>query len=155
MATIKRQLLNSAQANHNLLAGSVQAASVGTPLPPACLAGRPLPEGVPLSSYVWIGCKKPFSALLSLTHVFFLIPNIKKKKSAILRVLDPFSEHSLERTPTPRVAARMSHLQVTSSLQRPRGGGGRGWLLRDVLDDSKTGFSLARIDSLESRRRSS
>ena len=73
LATIKRQLSNSAQANHNLLAGSVQAASVGTPLPPACLAGGPSLKGFLCHRMCGLGARNPFSALLSLTLFFFNI----------------------------------------------------------------------------------
>lgn len=129
LATIKRQLLNSAQANHNLLAGSVQAASVGTPLPPACLAGRPSLKGFLCHRTCGLGARNPFSALLSLTRVFFLIPNIKKKKiSRFKSSWTPFlnivwNEPQLLGWP-PGWAIPSSDLQ---SAARPRGEEGRGW----------------------------
>ena len=87
LATIKRQLLNSTQANHNLLAGGVQAASVGSPTVPAYPAGGPSPKGALCHRTCGLGARNSFPALLSLT--VFLIQNIKKKCRAVVRVLGP------------------------------------------------------------------
>ena len=133
LATIKRQLLNSTQANHSLLAGSVQAASVGTPLPPAYLAGGPSLKGVFCHRTRGLGTRKSFPALQSLTHFFLLIPNIKKKKkisrfksSWTLFLNIVWNEPQLPGWP-PGWAIPSSDLQ---SAARPRGEEGRGWPFR-------------------------